>query len=452
MTTTLRDTPITLGDPTGDEPVWTLVVAHHPTPALVGLRRILLPGSAIDLGRDGDALGPGGLCDPRLSRLHARVEVTAGGALRIDDAGSSNGTWVNARAVADRELDVDDVVRVGSIVMVVARAPARMRPIAQGPVPALSWAMARVLDTLGALAPGRSVVCWGEPDAGVDEVARWLHARESPGAPWVHLPADAPDATVPPDATVLLGPVGDLEGAELAARVDALRRAARRVVLWAEVLPRDQEAAELPAHPALAAMDPAVLRVPPLRERAADLPLLLDLAARRHHGRGVALHPRLVTALLLAAWPGNLRQLDALVRDRMRPGDAPLRLDGDLAREIGAPRESAEDDRAGDAARYVIDHAGRWFVGPDGRRVTVHPRRALVNLLAALAARGDGGSVDTAALIAAGWPGERLVGSSGATRVYVALSTLRRLGLRAAITREGAGYRLGGPGARVEVS
>jgi hypothetical protein len=46
------------------------------------------------------------------------------------------------------------------------------------------------------------------------------------------------------------------------------------------------------------------------------------------------------------------------------------------------------------------------------------------------------------ALIAAGWPGERILPKAGATRVYTALSTLRRLGLRGALLRRSGGYLL----------
>ena len=46
------------------------------------------------------------------------------------------------------------------------------------------------------------------------------------------------------------------------------------------------------------------------------------------------------------------------------------------------------------------------------------------------------------ALIACGWPGERIVAKSGASRVYVALSTLRKLGLRDLLLSRDDGYLL----------
>lgn len=45
-------------------------------------------------------------------------------------------------------------------------------------------------------------------------------------------------------------------------------------------------------------------------------------------------------------------------------------------------------------------------------------------------------------LVSAGWPGERVLPKAGATRVYTALSTLRRLGMREVLVRRSGGYML----------
>jgi hypothetical protein len=45
-------------------------------------------------------------------------------------------------------------------------------------------------------------------------------------------------------------------------------------------------------------------------------------------------------------------------------------------------------------------------------------------------------------LLAAGWPGERVLRDAGASRVYVALGTLRKLGLRDVIVSRDGGYYL----------
>ena len=46
------------------------------------------------------------------------------------------------------------------------------------------------------------------------------------------------------------------------------------------------------------------------------------------------------------------------------------------------------------------------------------------------------------ALLAGGWPGEVVLPEAGASRVYVAVSTLRRMGLRELLVRVDTGYML----------
>ena len=58
------------------------------------------------------------LDDPRISRLHARIEMRDEGVF-VEDLGSRNGTEVDGEAVtAPRRLEVDDEVTVGSAALV----------------------------------------------------------------------------------------------------------------------------------------------------------------------------------------------------------------------------------------------------------------------------------------------------------------------------------------------
>ncbi len=78
---------------------------------------------------------------------------------------------------------------------------------------------------------------------------------------------------------------------------------------------------------------------------------------------------------------------------------------------------------------------------PDGAEVELASRLTLWRLVHALAeARGAGQALDPHALIEAGWPGESPTGASGLNRVKVALSTLRKLGLREILIRSHDGY------------
>lgn len=110
---------------------------------------------------------------------------------------------------------------------------------------------------------------------------------------------------------------------------------------------------------------------------------------------------------------------------------------------------------AAPADALVVCAHGRWFRVPRGQVVSVARWRPLQRLLERLAERreiapGEPLSVD--ALVAAGWPGERMIAKAGATRVYTAIASLRRLGLRELLVRESRGYRLREDVAVVRVS
>jgi hypothetical protein len=59
------------------------------------------------------------LFDPRVSRRHLALDVTAEGAVQFSDLGSSNGTYVNGRRVAQGTLRCGDVVLLGDSELVV---------------------------------------------------------------------------------------------------------------------------------------------------------------------------------------------------------------------------------------------------------------------------------------------------------------------------------------------
>ena len=88
---------------------------------------------------------------------------------------------------------------------------------------------------------------------------------------------------------------------------------------------------------------------------------------------------------------------------------------------------------------------GRGFRLPGQDAVNLSRRKSLRLILARLAderarAPGKGLSVDD--ILAAGWPGERVIPEAGANRVYVALATLRKIGLRAVLLSREDGYML----------
>lgn len=94
--------------------------------------------------------------------------------------------------------------------------------------------------------------------------------------------------------------------------------------------------------------------------------------------------------------------------------------------------------------RLRVASDAAWFEFGDSGRVSLARRAPLRRVLAALvgAASSASSTVDVPSLINAGWPGEKMRADSGAGRVYVALSTLRRMGLSDAIERFDDGYRI----------
>jgi DNA-binding NtrC family response regulator len=86
------------------------------------------------------------------------------------------------------------------------------------------------------------------------------------------------------------------------------------------------------------------IRVPPLRERREDIPLLarhfLEAHARRYRKRLSGFDAEALEVLLAHSWPGNVRELDHAVEravlmatgDRIRPADLALRRGADTAR------------------------------------------------------------------------------------------------------------------------
>lgn len=137
----------------------------------------------------------------------------------------------------------------------------------------------------------------------------------------------------------------------------------------------------------------------------------------------------------------------------VRPDAAALRTYlANLVREIAGAGEALEpspdstvsphsDSAHGGCLRVSSD--GRWFTTPDGKRVDISRRGALRRIVATLAAHrvhdpGRASSVDE--LVAVGWPNQKLLPHSATNRLYVAVSTLRGLGI--GVQRRDDGYLL----------
>jgi hypothetical protein len=95
--------------------------------------------------------------------------------------------------------------------------------------------------------------------------------------------------------------------------------------------------------------------------------------------------------------------------------------------------------------RLVISAGAEWFQITGRPRVTLETRIPLRRLLLALGemkVKNTGAVLPVTAAFDAGWPGERATPTAAAMRVYTAIHSLRRLGLRGLLVRRRRGYVL----------
>jgi hypothetical protein len=93
----------------------------------------------------------------------------------------------------------------------------------------------------------------------------------------------------------------------------------------------------------------------------------------------------------------------------------------------------------------LIGPGARWFARTGHPQTSLETRPVLARVLAAVAEaseRAPDGRVSLDAIADAAWPGERMIERAKRSRVHVAISTLRKLGLGAELSYTPAGYRL----------
>src|SRR6202042_1025619 len=87
------------------------------------------------------------------------------------------------------------------------------------------------------------------------------------------------------------------------------------------------------------------LRLPPLRERKEDIPLLAEFFLTKHAAqfgrRRPSLSQRTLRIFLDHPWPGNIRELENVVKNIVALGEEQLALSGLAAMPSAAPRVAA---------------------------------------------------------------------------------------------------------------
>jgi hypothetical protein len=120
-------------------------------------------------------------------------------------------------------------------------------------------------------------------------------------------------------------------------------------------------------------------------------------------------------------------------------------LTSDLEAEPPLLAAPVEAPAAGETSALLVSPGGDRFRPPGGQWIDLGKRRTLRLILKALVElreRAPGRAMPLAALLAIGWPGERMGHEAGRDRVYTALSRLKNLGLEKALLRRDDGYLL----------
>ncbi len=325
----------------------------------------VLPRLPVVLGRGAGLFDGGPLNDARISREHARLSPEGGG-WYLEDLTSRNGVWLDgARLQGRAPLRDGSVLRLGDTLLVFASCMLVAPP--QGELVGVSAALGAVRRSVEAARCPASVLITGETGTGKELVAQALHRRGGRKGRLVSVNCGAvPEGLMASElfghvrgaftgaheareglfrqaegGTLFLDELGEMP---LALQVQLLRALESREIqpvgatrpvgvdVWVLAATNQnlqgalQSGAFRPDLYARLAQWQIVL--PPLRERRADIPLLVQHLLRRSGAGARPLHVDLAHELLLHPWPFNVRGLlNALTAAGLSsPSPAPLRL------------------------------------------------------------------------------------------------------------------------------
>ncbi len=374
------------------------------------------------------------LKDPTVSRLHLSVRVE-GDAIRVTDAGSRNGTLLDNIRVADAWARPDSTITIGATTLRLRMSADIVElPLSRrdrlGGLLGQSIPMRRIFALLERIAPtDTTVLVEGETGTGKELVAEAMH-DESPRArcPFIVFDCSAASATLieselfghvrgsftgatgdRPGAfeaantgTLFLDEIGELPldlqpkllralenrevrrvGSNTPHKVDVRIVAATNRSLVHEV---DRGRFREDLYYRLAVVP---VRLPPLRERLGDVPLLVRHFEEKLRRPGQAPLPdNVIDDFCARSWPGNVRELRNAVARAISIGTM-------AAEQAGAPASTPAPMSApsGEEA-MIVDLAEPLFVGRE-RVAEAFERKYL-----SAALKQTGGNVSRAAEIA----------------------------------------------------
>ncbi|MBX7097292.1 MAG: sigma 54-interacting transcriptional regulator [Myxococcaceae bacterium] len=297
------------------------------------------------------------LADDSVSRLHVSLTPRADGVL-VKDLGSLNGTFVAGARVEQAVVEHEATLTVGRTMLRVSMVDdelgAPLGPERLGDAVAHSEAMRRVFGLLEKLSGTEvPIVLWGETGTGKEVLAKAVHqASDRRDGPWVVVDCGAIAAnlveselfghargaftgavserkgafTKANGGTIFLDEIGELP-LELQPRLlrvlesgqvkrvgdDTWRSVDVRVVAATH---RDLEAqvrAGAFRQDLYYRLVVAQVRIPPLRDRAEDLPLLVQRFLAEQGKEKFELPQELRARMAAYSWPGNVRELRNVV-------------------------------------------------------------------------------------------------------------------------------------------
>ena len=120
------------------------------------------------------------------------------------------------------------------------------------------------------------------------------------------------------------------------------------------------------------------LAIPPLRERADDIPLLVDYYLRSHkHAHAAvasAVSPEAMEALASYRWPGNVRELKNVIERSVLRAQGPTVQIDDLPAEVRAAAPTAAAPPPPDRSSHAVELATLLVKHGESFWATVYPR------------------------------------------------------------------------------
>jgi DNA-binding NtrC family response regulator len=366
--------------------------------------RIYGSGREIELPAEADRvlIGAGATCDiqledPYVSAAHCELERRAHGRVLVRDLGSKNGTFVNGNRIEVAELAIGAVLTAGRTGILALGRRSRQQPSARELLIGDDPALCAALDQAWlAAATSCNVLVVGETGTGKELVARAIH-EASPRAlgPFVPvncgaIPAELAEselfghergaftgATSERDGyfvqadrgTLFLDEIGELPRGQQphllralesrrVRRVGGHRERAVDIRLISATNRLDLDADGSPLRTDLYhRIATVVIELPPLRERASDIPILVDtfLAELAPEFGSREVTPEALAALAGYPWPGNVRELRHAVHRAAALSANQLRIEDLLPRRtVQAAQAASAGTLADDMARFDV--------------------------------------------------------------------------------------------------